>query len=272
MSRISTCLSKCKAEGRSALVTYLTMGDPTPASTPSMVAALSRGGADILELGIPFSDPAADGPVLQAAMKRALDAGVRFEDALALVRALRAGELEGADPELPVVLFGYANPFFSQPKLPQRLQRAGVDGLLCVDLPPEEGREFFAGLKAVGVDPILLCAPNSSDERVRFVSQQGAGFLYYVALTGVTGSAWADPEALTRGVARVVALSELPVCAGFGVDGPESLARLAGVAEGVVVGSAIVKRFAEASQEGHASVEAFVATLAKACRDIAIKE
>jgi tryptophan synthase alpha chain len=276
VSRIARAFEAARQRNEAALVTYVTAGDPDLETSRAVLAALSSAGADVVELGVPFSDPSADGPVIQRASKRALDGGTRYADVLDLVRDLRAGRIEGADPELPVVLFGYLNPFLRRGEdLAGELKAAGVDGVLMVDLPPEEGGDLDAALSAAGIDRIRLLAPTTPDDRAGHIADGASGFLYYVSMTGVTGAALADPEALAPRVDALRARAGLPVGVGFGISGPEDAAAIAAFADGVVVGSALVRRIEEAAvaggtgRAGSAAAEAvgaLAAALKAACR------
>ena len=266
MSRIADAFAACRARSEAALVTYVTAGDPDVPGTRAVLGALGRGGADVVELGMPFSDPSADGPVIQRASQRALAAGTRFDDVLGLVRDLRAGRIDGAPAELPVVLFGYLNPLLARgEKLAAELADAGVDGVLVVDLPPEEAGELGASLAAAGIDLIRLLAPTTPEARIRRVGEGASGFLYYVSMTGVTGAKLDHAADLAPRVETVRGLTGLPVGVGFGIAGPEQAAEVAAFADGVVVGSAIV-RLVEAGGAGVApEVEGFVRALKTAC-------
>jgi tryptophan synthase alpha chain len=221
-------------KGRPALVTYLTAGDPTPEGSLAMFQALVEGGADIIEIGVPFSDPGADGPTIQRASERALAAGGGLENALQIAKAL---------PEnVAKILFGYLNPFFAfgYEKLAQRCEDAGIHGLLCVDCPPEEEEGFRSALQAHGVAPILLAAPTTPESRIPKIARAGAGFLYYVSMTGVTGTA-IDLDGVGERVARVRELANMPVAVGFGIRSEADVRALAPFADGVVVGSELVR-------------------------------
>ena len=267
MSRIADAFAACHGRNEAALVTYVTAGDPDLEGSRAILAALGRGGADVVELGMPFSDPSADGPVIQRASQRALAAGTRFDDVLALVHDLRAGLIEGAPAELPVVLFGYLNPLLARgPALAAELADAGVDGVLVVDLPPEEAGELGASLAAAGIDLIRLLAPTTPEARIRRVGEGASGFLYYVSMTGVTGARLDHAAELAPRVETVRRLTGLPVGVGFGIAGPEQAAEVAAFADGVVVGSAIVRLVEVGGAASAPEVEAFVASLKAASR------
>lgn len=238
MSRIAGRFQALRAQRRSALVCFITAGDPSPAITVSAMHALVGAGADILELGVPFSDPMADGPVIQRASERALRAGATLTGVFDMVRGFRQ-----QDAATPVVLMGYLNPFESLGYEPfaAAAGEAGVDGVITVDLPPEEGAEFVPALRRHGLDPIFLLAPTSSATRIARISAEASGFVYYVSLKGVTGAANLDTEAVAAKVAEIRTLSNLPVGVGFGIRDADSAARVAAISDAVVVGSALVE-------------------------------
>ena len=221
-----------------AFVGFVTAGDPTLEQTPDLMSALAQGGADIIELGVPFSDPIADGPVIQRSSQRALKKGTDLAGILEAVRVFRRTR------STAVLLFGYFNPFLSYglAKLVADAHAAGVDGFLVVDLPPEEAGEFKALLDEKGMRLIFLVSPNTSDARIESIVSNASGFIYYVAIKGVTGSELSDHTDVAAGVGRVKAHTDLPVCVGFGISSPEDSASIGAVADGVVVGSAIVWR------------------------------
>ncbi len=239
MSRIASRFSALGKRGRTALVPFVTAGDPSPAATVPMMHAMVETGADLLELGVPFSDPMADGPVIQRASERALAAGTRFETVLGIVQEFRK-----RDGETPVVLMGYLNPLeaIGYAEAAERAAAAGVDGFLTVDLPPEEAGELLPEMRARGIDPVFLIAPTSDDERIARICREASGFVYYVSLKGVTGAATLDVTEVGERVARIRRVTDLPVGVGFGIRDGESAARIARVSDAVVVGSAIVAR------------------------------
>ena len=239
MSRLERRFASLTQSGRRALVTFVTAGDPNLAATVPMMHGLVAGGADILELGVPFSDPMADGPVIQRASERALAAGASLKKVLEQVRDFRR-----TDGDTPVVLMGYLNPFeaMGYSEFATQAADAGVDGVLTVDLPPNEAEEFAVAMKASGVDCIFLVAPNSNDERITNICEKASGFIYYVSLKGVTGSAHLDVESVAERVQAIKAFTDLPVGVGFGIRDAESAARVAQVSDAVVVGTAIVQR------------------------------
>lgn len=246
MSRIAGVFDDAKAQGRRLLIPYLMAGDPNPAETVALMHALVDAGADLLELGLPFSDPIADGPAIQAACERALGAGMNTAGALEILRRFRE-----RDVATPVILMGYLNPIlaFGAAAFAERAAAAGADGVITVDLPPEEGGVYLQALTAAGLDPVFLVAPTTDESRRRTICAQARGFVYYVSLKGVTGAASLDVEDVGRRVAQLREVTDLPVAVGFGVSGPSSAAALAKVADAVVVGSALVKRVAELGRQ-----------------------
>jgi tryptophan synthase alpha chain len=238
MNRITQTLRALQQKGRKALVTYIVNGDPTPQITLQAMHSLVAAGADILEIGVPFSDPMAEGPVIQKSHERALIHNVSLKDTLKLVADFRL-----VDQATPVVLMGYANPVerMGYPVFAELAASAGVDGLLTVDLPPEESTHLLAQLKTCGLESIFLLAPTSSDARIQKVSSQAGGFIYYVSLKGVTGAGHLDVASVKEKLDVIRRYSKLPVMVGFGIkDGPSAQA-VASCADGVVVGSALVE-------------------------------
>lgn len=259
MSRIADCFAALKAEGRCALIPYITAGDPHPAVTVAALHALVAGGADILELGVPFSDPMADGPVITKAHERALQHGTSLRDVLAMV-----AEFRQQDGRTPVVLMGYLNPVevMGYAAFARAAAAAGVDGVLTVDLPPEEAEALTAELRAQALDPIYLLAPTTTAERIRLITEAASGYVYYVSLKGVTGASTLDiPEVASR-LADIRAISDLPIGVGFGIKDASSAAAVAAHADGVVVGSVLVSRIAELQQDSAAIPAALTAILA----------
>ncbi|MPT24505.1 MAG: tryptophan synthase subunit alpha [Starkeya sp.] len=236
-TRIETRFRACAAEGRAALVTFVTAGDPDHDTSLALLKALPAAGADIIELGVPFTDPMADGPAIQAAGLRALAAGQTLAKTLAMVKTFRE-----SDDTTPLVLMGYYNPVYvyGVERFLNDAKAAGVDGLVVVDLPPEEDGELCLPALAAGLDFIRLATPTTDDQRLPAVLKHTAGFVYYVSITGITGAAQADPDAVGRAVARIKRHTTLPVAVGFGVKTPESAAAIAANADGVVVGSALI--------------------------------
>jgi tryptophan synthase alpha chain len=264
MSRLAARFAELRARGEKALIPFVTAGDPSLAATEALVSALAVAGADAIELGVPFSDPMAEGPTIQRASERALAAGASLRKVLQLVERVRARV------DVPIVLMGYANNLLAmgEAAFAAAAAEVGVDGVIAVDLPPEEGEGFHAELRARGVDPILLAAPTTRPERLEMLAKRTAGFLYLVSLTGTTGARSELSATLEREVRAVRAVSDVPVCVGFGVSTPEQAARVASFADGVVVGSAVVERIERAASPD-AAVEAaasFVAELKRALR------
>lgn len=242
MSRIAQTLEALKQQGKKALIPYLVAGDPIPGVTVSYMHALVDKGADIIELGVPFSDPMAEGPVIQRAHERALAHGTSLRDALAAVKEFRKNN-QGT----PVILMGYANPVeaMGYQAFCDAAVDAGLDGLLTVDLPPEEAAEFNTLLKAHELDNIFLISPTTSQARVEQICEMATGFLYYVSLKGVTGAASLDISEVSEKVAQIRSVASQPICVGFGIKDGESAQQIANLADGVVVGSALVNLFAE---------------------------
>lgn len=240
-SRIDRRFAALRAQNRAALVTYLMAGDPDAGTTVALMHALVAGGADVIELGVPFSDPVADGEAIQLAAGRALRAGMTVHGVLDLVRRFRAD-----DAETPVVLMGYLNPIerMGYGAFAQAATTAGVDGVLTVDLPPEEGEGLLPALREAGLAPIFLVAPTTTDQRMAWICDQAQGFVYYVSLKGVTGAASLDLAAVGDRLAVLRRLTRLPVGVGFGISGPAQAAAVAAVADAVVVGSALVQTIA----------------------------
>lgn len=245
MSRIQACFAALKSQQRQALIPYITAGDPHPKYTVAMMHALVAGGADVIELGVPFSDPMADGPTITKAHERALVHGTSTNDVLNIV-----SEFRQQDSKTPVVLMGYLNPLeiIGYEVFAKAAQNAGVDGLLTVDLPPEEAACLAMTLKQHDIDPIFLLAPTSTDERIQSITAAASGYVYYVSLKGVTGSNTLDVDAVAERVATIRRFSDLPIGVGFGIKDAESAAAVAHYADGVVVGSVLVNRIAELGQ------------------------
>ena len=265
MGRLSERFDALRARGERALVPFVTAGDPDLATTEALVPVLAEAGADAIELGVPFSDPIAEGPTIQKSSERALAAGASLRRILELVKGLRPRV------DVPIVLMGYANPFFTMGErgFAEAAAAVGVDGVIVPDLPPEEGERFYGALEGAGVDPILLAAPTTTPERLAVLAARSRGFLYYVALTGVTGARAVVARDLEAGVRRARRIASLPVCVGFGVSTPEQAAEIGRYADGVVVGSALVDRIAgESDLAGRLEVAAaFVAELKAPLRD-----
>ncbi|MCW8886810.1 MAG: tryptophan synthase subunit alpha [Motiliproteus sp.] len=262
MSRIQNCLQQLKDQGRKALIPYITAGDPQPGVTVALMHELVKSGADIIELGVPFSDPMADGPVIQLACERALIYGTRLVDVLDMV-----SEFRSQDDQTPVVLMGYLNPVeaLGYERFMTLAQKAGVDGVLTVDLPPEEGLEFCAELKKHNMDAIFLIAPTSSDQRMKQICESSSGYVYYVSVKGVTGSAALDVDAVDERVKAIRQITDLPVGVGFGIRDNESAAAVSRVADGVIVGSVLVNKIAELA-DSPAEIPQQVAAIIKGMR------
>jgi tryptophan synthase alpha chain len=242
MSRLTEAFARAKASGQPGLVTYITAGDPSLAHTGGILRALDRAGATVIEVGVPFSDPLADGPVIQRATERALAAGTTLDGVLALIASVRA------DIRAGIVIFSYANPILrlGAEVFADRARAAGVDGVLVLDLPLEEAGEFRALLESRGVDTILLLSPTTSDERLRKAASVGSGFLYAISRLGVTGVRDQLAEGAEDMVRRIRAVSDLPVALGFGISKPEHVREVGRWADAAVVGSALVNVIAEA--------------------------
>jgi tryptophan synthase alpha chain len=257
MSRIGQTFTQLKAQGRKALIPFVTAGDPSPEITVPMMHALVAGGADILELGVPFSDPMADGPTIQRSSERALKHGVGLRDVLGMVSAFRA-----TNTHTPVVLMGYANPIEAMgwEGFCTAAAKAGVDGVLTVDYPPEESDEFAATCAAAGIDNIYLLAPTTPSERVEEVAKHARGFIYYVSLKGVTGAATLDMTEVATRLPAIRAATGLPVGVGFGIRDAETAKQVATVADAVVIGSRIVQEIENSTPEtALENVQRFVA-------------
>ncbi|MEY6432098.1 tryptophan synthase subunit alpha [Thioalkalicoccus limnaeus] len=237
MSRIARRFADLAESGRKALIPFVTAGDPHPEVTVPLMHSLVAAGADLIELGVPFSDPIADGPVIQRATERALAQGVSIRRVLEMVRQFRE-----RDDQTPVVLMGYLNPIevLGYADFATAARQAGVDGALVVDVPPEEGSELVAALRAEGLDLVYLIAPTSSDARIAQIAAVASGFVYYVSIKGVTGASHLNLDEVADKLKRIRRHTRLPVGVGFGIKDPETAARVAGIADAVIVGSALV--------------------------------
>lgn len=258
MSRLTAKFEALRQARRKALIPFITAGDPSPEFTVPAMHAMVKAGADIIELGVPFSDPMADGPVIQKASERALAHRMSLRRVLELVKEFRA-----EDRETPVVLMGYLNPIeaLGYQAFVEKAAEAGVDGVLTVDMPPEESSELLPLLEAAGVDPIYLLAPNSTEERIRRMGQLGQGYLYYVSLKGVTGASHLNLADVERKLAEIRKLTDLPVGVGFGVKDAETAAAIGRFADAVVVGSALVGKIEAAEGDPSRALDAIVGLL-----------
>ena len=259
-TRIDRRMAKLKAEGRPALVTYFMGGDPDYDTSLSIMKALPKAGSDIIELGMPFSDPMADGPAIQAAGLRALKGGQTLKKTLAMAADFRTG-----DDETPIVLMGYYNPIYvyGVERFLTEAKASGIDGLIIVDLPPEMDAELCIPALKAGINFIRLATPTTDDRRLPKVLENTSGFVYYVSMTGITGSALADTTKVATAVQRIKQHTDLPVCVGFGISSTDDVAAFAGFADGVVVGSAVVRAIADGTRNATPveDVSAFVAQL-----------
>ena len=252
-SRLEKCFDELKRLKKKALIPYITAGDPLPELTVSLMHALVESGADIIELGVPFSDPIADGPIIQRASERALDQGVNLETCLSFVNDFRVG-----NKVTPIVLMGYMNPIeqFGWDHFADKAAHVGVDGVLVVDCPPEESKIFFDKLKAQNIDCIHLVAPTTSEERLQKILGEASGYIYYVSLRGVTGSDKLNPVDVSRKINFVKKYTKLPVVVGFGISSRKSVSDIAKTdADGVVIGSALIRAMEEAGSEGGSPID-----------------
>ena len=264
MSRIAGCFARLAARDGKALVPYVMAGDPSLDDTVPLMRALADAGADVIELGVPFTDPMADGTTIQAASQRALEAGANLPRVLDIVREFRQ-----SDGDTPVVLMGYANPIevIGVARFVEAAAAAGVDGVLTVDLPPEEAEELRAALCARALDPVFLLSPTTSPERIEYIASATRGFLYYVSLKGVTGSERLDAAAVEARVAAIRRVTKLPIGVGFGIRDGAAAAQIARVADAVVVGSALVRVIADCAGDRArrlSAARAFVVDLRRA--------
>lgn len=261
MSRIAAAFAACKAENRAAFIPFVMAGDPDQAAAQETLNALPAAGADIVELGIPFSDPMADGPVIATAGLRALKAGMNVKKVLEMAASFRA-----ANPQTPLVLMGYLNPIYiyGYEAFARDAAAAGVDGIILVDLPPEEASEVEPLLRKAGIALVRLIAPTSVPGRLQQLAEGASGYLYYVSVTGITGAAAASQSDVATAMKQIKAATDLPVCVGFGIKTADDVKRF-NAAEGVVVGSALVKKIEEANGDLNA-VSAFVRSLAAGCK------
>lgn len=260
MSRIAERFTDLKKKHRKALVPYVTAGDPQPGTTVPVLHAMVEAGADMLEIGVPFSDPMADGPVIQAACERALLHHVTLHQVLDMVREFRQ-----KDSATPVILMGYLNPIevWGYREFAKAAGEAGVDGVLTVDMPPEEAEELTGFLQANGVDAIFLLAPTSTGERMQKVAGQASGFIYYVSFKGVTGANRLDTDAVATRINEVRQYTDLPLGVGFGIRDAETAAQVAKIADAVVVGSVLVGKIAELADSPESIPAALASTIAE---------
>lgn len=249
MSRIKNTFAALAAQGKKGLIPFITAGDPNPEQTVEFMHALAKGGADVIELGVPFSDPMADGPVIQRSSERALARGVTLKSVLADVKRFRE-----TNDTTPVVLMGYANPIerMGAEAFAKAAKDVGVDGVLVVDYPPEEAVEFGKSMREAGIDPIFLLAPTSTEERIAAVGKVASGYVYYVSLKGVTGAANLDVSDIAGKIPAIKAHVPLPVGVGFGIRDAETARAVAEVSDAVVIGSRLVKLLEETSPENAA--------------------
>jgi len=267
MSRVSEAFARAAAERRAALIPYITAGDGGRDRTLAVMQALADSGADLIELGVPFSDPMADGPVIQAACQRALVAGTTLEDVFGVVADFRRD-----NAHTPVVLMGYMNPLecYGLDRAAQRAAAVGVDAFLVVDCPPEEAQDLDHALRAHDLDHICLVAPTSTEKRLHMIAERARGFVYLVGLKGVTGAEHLDHRTLAEPIGRMRRHTDLPIAVGFGIRDPEGAGRVGALADGVVIGSALIKALADSQDHAAAANRAsefmrpIVAALAKA--------
>jgi tryptophan synthase alpha chain len=270
MSRIGSRFAQLRAAGRKGLIPYIAAGDPDPGLTLPLMQALARAGADVIELGVPFSDPMADGPVIQRATERAIRHGVGLRRTLEFV-----AEFRHADATTPIVLMGYANPIerMGRAEFASAARAAGVDGVLVVDYPPEECHEFDVAMRAVDIDPIFLLAPTSTEERIERVARMAAGYLYYVSLKGITGASHIDVSSVAARLPLIRRCSQVPVGVGFGIRDAASAVAVAQVADAVVIGSRIIQEIESTPRErAVAAVEALVREIRAALDGAIVRE
>ena len=269
MSRLAPRFEALRRAGRKALIPYITAGDPAPGLTVPLLHGMVEAGADVLELGVPFSDPMADGPVIQRSGERALKNGVGLPDVLQLVVQFRK-----KDPETPIVLMGYANPIEAMgiEKFVSGAKAAGVDGVIVVDYPPEECGAFAELARANGIDPVFLLAPTSTEQRIASVARVASGYLYYVSLKGITGAGNLDISDVVAHLPRIRAASKLPIGVGFGIRDAASARRIAEVADAVVIGSRVIQEIEAAGPDRAVEqVKALLAPIRAALDEVATK-
>ena len=261
MDRMATRFAACKAQGRAALITFVTAGDPTVAATPAILDALVAGGADIIELGMPFTDPMADGPAIELANLRSLGSGTKTAHIFAI-----AADFRTRHPDTPLVLMGYANPMLVRGSdwFADQCKAAGVDGVICVDVPPEEDAELGPALRSAGIHLVRLATPTTDAKRLPTVLEGASGFLYHVSVAGITGKQQAAQANIDMAVQKLKAATDLPIAVGFGVRTPEQAAAIGRIADGVVVGSAIVDLVGSHGDAAAPFAQQFVAALSGA--------
>lgn len=264
MNRIEQTFADLRRKKEKALIAYVTAGDPSLEKTGDIITGLAGAGVDILEIGVPFSDPTADGPVIQAASQRALRSGTTLKDILNMIGSIRA------DLSVPIVLFGYYNPIlqYGPRRFADDAGAAGVDGLLVVDLPPEEYAELRTCTDQAGIDFISLIAPTTTTDRMKLIARRAAGFLYFVSITGVTGTAEPRPSDVAVELARIRSVTAMPVAVGFGISTPEQAESIAPYADGIVVGSAFVRLIERYG--GRDSLVSILATRARGIKEALI--
>lgn len=253
MTRLTSCFERLKNEGRKAVIPYIVAGDPSRAGTVPLMHRLVDAGADVVELGVPFSDPMSEGPVIQKGHERALDNGISLRDVLDMV-----AEFRERDTSTPVVVMGYANPVerMGYGNFATACAEAGVDGLITVDLPPEEVDSLRGELELVGIDNIFLISPTTPEQRIKTIVQRASGFIYYVAVKGVTGAGHLDTADVASYMTKIKEATTLPVCVGFGIKDAASAGAVAGVADGAVVGSALIDTMAQTIAGGDSEEQA----------------
>lgn len=256
MSKINALFNDLKASGKKGLIPFITAGDPHPQMTVELMHALVRGGANLIELGVPFSDPMADGPVIQRSSERALTQGVTLHSCLGMVKEFRK-----LDANTPVVLMGYANPVeqMGAERFAAEAKTAGVDGVLIVDYPPEECVDFAARMRAAGVDPIFLLAPTSSSDRIKEAAKIAAGYIYYVSMRGVTGASHLNTQDVASNIPKIREATAIPIAVGFGINDAESARAVSKTADAVVIGSRIIRLIEDsAPEQAVQSLESFI--------------
>ena len=263
MDRLANRFARCKAQGRAALITFVTAGDPDVAASAAILDALVAGGADIIELGMPFTDPMADGPAIELANLRSLGSGTKTKHIFQIAADFRARH-----PETPLILMGYANPMLVRGAdwFADQCKTAGVDGVICVDIPPEEDAEIGPALRDAGVHLVRLATPTTDAARLPAVLKGASGFLYHVSVAGITGKQQAAQTNIELAVAKLKAATDLPIAVGFGVRTPDQAAAIGRIADGVVVGSAIVDIVGSHGDAAAPFVEQFIATLSDALK------